>query len=316
MRYIPALLGISVILALAGCAQPSGTGDGSEVATPDRRWESFEQRATEVAQAWQAVPARSGWQDGYVPLQDPTVVGPDVTFTDSTRQAFFAGWYRTQLQPPADKPADGIIRFPDGTLEVPLQSAAEAYQAIDQGDPPPCPGRPPAPLSPTGGPDDPVGSDSSTACIPLTVTAVELGTTLIHTSRGEATVPAWLFTIDELDAQVARVAVAPSAVTPPPEFSAPGQTAGTDLVAAQDIVSIHGAELTYRLGVGTCDENITPLVNGYDDVVVVGGGVTRASGVCTDQLLIEPVTVKLDEPVGARPVLDALTGQVLIVTNG
>ena len=52
-----------------------------------------------------------------------------------------------------------------------------------------------------------------------------------------------------------------------------------------------------------------------DDLVLVGGGVTRTREVCTDQLLIEPVTVTLDEPLGARPVLDALTGQVLIVTN-
>lgn len=317
MRHFSALLGIPLMLTLAACAQPDGASDGSDAA-PDQRSAAFEQRATQVAAAWQAAPDRQAWQTGYVPLQEATVLPDDVTFSDETKQAFLAGWYREQVTPPTEQPDDGTIQFPDGTLTVPLLSAAQAYQEIDQGDPPPCPGRPAAPPdggSPTGGPDDAVGSGPAEDCIPLTVTAVELGTTTIRTSRGEATVPAWLFSIDELDAKLARVAVAPSAVgTVPVAPPLSGQTE-PELVSAQDLTVVDGAGLTYRLGVGACDENIVPLVQEHDDLVVVGGAVTKSPGVCTDQLLLEPVSVTLDAPLGDRPVLDALTGQVLLLTN-
>nr|MDT0659183.1 hypothetical protein [Micromonospora sp. DSM 115978] len=315
MRHFSALLGVPVIVVLAACGQAGSPSDGSP-APPDQRWESFHQRAAEVAEAWQATADRDAWQTGFVPLQDLTTIGPDAQFTDDTKQAFAAGWYREQTPPPVDQPPDGTIRFPDGTLDVPLLSAAEAYQEIDHGDPPPCPGRPAAPPpAPTDGPDSSVSADASHACLPLTVTAIELGTTTIRTSRGDATVPAWLFTIEELAGQVARVAVDPAAISAVPEAPSPAATPAPELVAAQDIIAVDGAELTYRLGVGACDENITPLVEERDDLVLVGGGVTRGSGVCTDQLLIEPVTVTLDEPLGDRPVLDALTGQVLILTT-
>ncbi|MDG4820829.1 hypothetical protein O7635_03050 [Asanoa sp. WMMD1127] len=48
-------------------------------------------------------------------------------------------------------------------------------------------------------------------------------------------------------------------------------------------------------------------------MVVVTGGVTRDGGECTDQLLIEPVSVTLTEPLGDRPVLDGLNGTLLPV---
>jgi hypothetical protein len=87
-----------------------------------------------------------------------------------------------------------------------------------------------------------------------------------------------------------------------------------NLVAAQDLVSIEGARLTYRLGVSACDDDITPLVHETDDAVVVGGAVTRRPGVCTEQLLLHPVTVTLAALVGDRPVLDALNGNPLTIT--
>ena len=51
-------------------------------------------------------------------------------------------------------------------------------------------------------------------------------------------------------------------------------------MAAQNLAAVDGARLTVRLGVGACDSGITPLVRERPDVVVVGGGVTRATGEC------------------------------------
>ena len=218
MRRAGVLLSLSLVVA-AGCAPagsepvtpPIGTEPAASGAPVGR--EAFGKRAAAVAEAWSPMPA---WHTGYVPLQEPTVLVGDPGFSVDTKTAFSAGWYRDQIALPAAVPADGTVRFPDGTLTVPLVSAAEAYRQLDQGDPPPCGGRPKAPNTPpagaTGGPDNAVSSPE-TACIPLTVTAVKLGTVPLRTSRGQADVPAWLFTVEEMTAPVARVAVAPEAVT-------------------------------------------------------------------------------------------------------
>ena len=76
-----------------------------------------------------------------------------------------------------------------------------------------------------------------------------------------------------------------------------------------------GATLTWQLGVGECDTGITPLVREYEHVVVVGGGVVRSTEVCRASLKLAPVTATLDAPLGDRPVLDALTGQPLLLAD-
>lgn len=311
MRCRIALLGLPFLLTLAGCAQ-AGSGPASG-GSPDHRWRDFDQRATEVAEAWRP---GSEWLKGYVPLQDPTVLVGDPGFNPDTEQAFRAGWYRDQIALPTSRPVDGRVLFPDGTLSVPLISAADAYRQLDQGDPPPCDPRPKEP-GPTSypGPDGSVATTAPSACIPLTVTAAKLGTAPVRTSRGVAEVPAWLFTVEELAAPVARLAVAPSAVAAVPQGVAPTRPAGDGIVAAQDLTAVEGAQLTYRLGVGACDTGITALVWERDDVVVVGGGVTRATGLCTEQLVLEPVTVTLRAPLGARPVLDVVTGSPLTLVG-
>ncbi|MEU5942619.1 hypothetical protein ABZ807_26395 [Micromonospora sp. NPDC047548] len=321
MRRLLALLGLPLVITAAGCA-PAGSdpAGGPSATSPDHRREAFDQRAAEVAGAWRPGP---DWRTGYVPLQDQTVLVGDPDFTADTETAFRAGWYRDQIEVPDTRPADGTIRFPDGTMTTPLISAAEAYRQLDQGDPPPCEGRPKMPAATVEpGPDEPVSHPVATACVPLTVTAVTLGTAPVRTSRGLADVPAWLLTVEELAVPVARVAVAPQSVTPVPEPTAPARPAPADVVGAAGVVGaehterVDGTRLTYVLGVGACDTGITPLVQEHEDAIVVGGGVVRATGVCTDQLKLEPVTVTLSAPLGGRPVLDVLTGRVLTEQAG
>nr|WP_320068949.1 hypothetical protein [Micromonospora sp. RTGN7] len=365
MYRVLARVGLPLFLVAAGCA-PAGSepaADGTPPGGTDARGEAFHQRAVEVAEAWRPGPT---WTSGYVPLQDPTVLLGDPGFTSQTEQAFRNGWYREQIAMPTAAPADAAIRFPDGALTVPLVSAASAYRQLDQGDPPPCEGRPQAPTpekrpgfrpkpestsgpiiepGPDGpiirpgqdgpiirpgtagpiikpgtagptvepGPDGPVSSVPSAGCVPLTVTAVRLGTAPVRTSRGEAQVPAWVFTVEELKAPVARLAVAPGSVTAVPRGVAPTGPAPDDVVGAQDLQAIDGARLTWRIGVGACDTGATPLVRERDDVVVVGGGVNRSTGICTDQLLLKSVTATLKAPLGDRTVLDVATGAPLVV---
>lgn len=313
MRRVIAPLSLTLLLA-AGCAPavPEPAGD----AAPTGRQAVFDERAAQITAAWQP---GAEWSDGYIPLQEPTMAVGNPGFTPDTQAAFRAGWYRDQIPLPKDQPEDGTIQFPSGALTVPLVSAAEAYRELDRGDPPACGGRPtnPAtPPAPADGPDTGVSTSPQTACIPLTVTAVELASVPVRTSRGEAAVPAWLFTIDELTAPVARLAVAPAAVGVPPEPVAPTAPLPLELVGALDLRAVDDATLTVRLGIGACDTGLTPLVYEQDDIVVVGGAVTRSTGVCTEQLLLEPVTVQLAAPLGERTVLDVLGGGPLRLTTG
>ncbi|MET8082802.1 hypothetical protein [Micromonospora sp. NPDC005237] len=309
----PVLLLVLPLLSMVGCAATGAEPAAGPTTTAHR---AFDQRASAVAAAWRPGP---GWRDGYVPLQGPTVLTGDPRFTPDTETAFRSGWYRAQVAIPPTR-VGAEIRFPDGRLTLPLVSAVEAYRQLDRGDPLPCPGRPKRPGLPTPGgptvepgPDGWATSTTETACLPLTVTGVTLGAVPVRTSRGEAQVPAWLFTVEELATPVAQLAVAPTAVTPVPPAPTPTQPLPEGLVAAQDMVAVDGARLTARLGVGACDTDITPVVLERPDVVVVGGAVTRSTGVCTDVLKLEPVTVTLAAPLGARPVLDVFTGAPLTI---
>ncbi|MFR9780676.1 hypothetical protein ACL02O_32100 [Micromonospora sp. MS34] len=318
MRRSIALWGLP-LLFLAGCAAP---GAGPATAAADSGWPAFDGRAAQVADDWRPGEA---WRSGYVPLEDGTVLAGDPGFDSDTKWAFEQGWYRDQVAMPTSTPADGTIRFPDGTLRVPLVSAAEAYAQLDRGDPPPCPGRPMKPPT-TGpgrpghggptiypGPDGPVATPAGEPCVPLTVTAVTLGSATVRTSRGPADVPAWLFTVAELRVPVARVAVAPSAVGAVPPGTAPTGPVPSGVVTVESLDAVDGARLDYRVGVGACDSEPTPLALERDDLVVIGAGVTTTPGPCTEQLVIKPVTVTLKAPLGKRAVLDVGSGTALVV---
>lgn len=318
MRRVPVLC--LTALLLAGCAgqQSAGSAPGTSASpgggAPPA---AFTARAAAVAETWRTAPGRDAWRTGFVPLEDLTVPDRAVRFDDDTKMAFGNGWFRAAIDLPRDAPPAGTVRYDTASQQLPLISAADAYAAIDQGDPPPCArsgAKPVTPPQASSGPDGTVGSSQALGpCIPLTVTAAKLGTVQLRTSRGPAETPAWLFTIQELAAPIARVAVAPAAVTAPPSAQPPTQPAAPGLVSVQALTGVDGAKLSYQLGVGACDENITPLVHETADVVVVGGSVTTREGACTMQLMMAPVAVTLDAPLGARPVLDAQTGQPLML---
>jgi hypothetical protein len=237
--------------------------------------------------------------------------------------AFASGWYTLRAELSDNLPTDTPVRFPDGsTLSVPLVTARAAYAELDRGDPPcqqnpgqPTPAIPTTPTSPV--PDGPVGAPAQHTCASLTVTGVTFGATNLRTSRGLAVVPAWLFTVVELPAPVARVAVSPAALSPVATPSLPpmdpAQLSG--LAAAQRLTATEETRLSYTIGVGACDQNPKGVAYETDDAVVIGGTVTRpATGQCAGSLKLEPVSVTLSKPLGARVVLDAISGRPMVTT--
>jgi hypothetical protein len=289
------------LVLLAGCG-PGGSGGAP---APGSGHADFDRHAAEVAEARRASDAGAAWRDGFVPLEDLTVLPRDARFTGETKVAYLSGWFRSTAQLSTRAPSGGSVRFPNGeTMSVPLLSAADAYRAIDKGDPPCSSEGGVAPAVQPPGLESPPAAKSKVMpgqCTALTVTGVKLGTVRLTTSRGEATVPAWLFTVDELARAVARVAVAPTAIKALPS--------GGPMVTGLDSVTVDGARLTFPI-IGGCAKEITPLAYETEDLVVVGVTSTPIDGACAAMAKVEHVTVTLRAPLGGRMVLNE-SGQPL-----
>ncbi len=332
MRPVPrtatALASVLILAGLAaGCAQKT-TGTGSSPGQPgDSTRQAFDKRAAQVAKAWEASGNAQKWQHGFIPLTGLTLA-PNGDGTAATKFALVNGWYRLRAPLPHPMP-QGTITFPDGSaMTVPLEPAQDAYQQIATappagcGKPEPLPTaiRPVPPITsvPPSAPDGGSGTSGSSGgqepCTVLTITRIALGSDQLLTSRGEATVPGWQFTVSGLDKPVERVAVDPSAITQSPVTD--GQGGRLDNIAAgQSLASAGGTALTFRVTLGDCDKNVTPLVYEDTGAVVVGASYTNTASVCDDMALIKSFDVTLSAPVGARVVLDVVSGNPLTVST-
>jgi len=261
--------------ATAGCGRAQTPG-----APGDPSGSAFERRAAQIAPLWH------GKTGGFTPLQDLTIPPKDGFPDDKSKVAFSSGWFASRV-PLEEKPGKGTLEYPDGSkTEINLLSAAAAFKAMDRGDAA-CP-----------------------PCVTLEVTGAQLGKAPLRTSRGVATVPVWQFTIAGLPAPVSRVAVPPELITPLPTLSVPPVTSGEPFAGAQDLTAVNGSEIEFRLGVGACDRDIKGLVWEDSEVVVIGGSYTPPppDQACTMQLLLHPVKVTTDSPVGSRLIIDAISG--------
>ncbi len=261
-----AILGAMLV---AGCTQSPDTASPS-ASSP------FDKRAEKVARAWRA----AGVNDAFVPIGELTQAPQNGFPSDELKMSFLEGRY-VLSEPLPTESSKGTIRFPDGKrLEVPLLSAAEALRAIDRG-------------------------DAGDGRVALVVTSAQAGTTPVRTSRGVAEVPSWRFTVKGIEHPVVQVSVSPEAIKPlPPPLAEPFNPADR-IVGAQDLTAISGNTIDYRVGVGSCDKDIVPLVWESPDIIVIGGKTAPpAEGACTQQLILHPVKVTLAAPVGDRVILD------------
>ncbi|WP_037640676.1 hypothetical protein [Streptomyces bicolor] len=269
----------ALCLLSAGCgAGAAGSGD-SEPA-PDTR-----PRALEVAKAWDGSPAAETWRKGYYPMADAVQLPEDAFHNDADKEAYITDNFRLRGELPDSPRKDATVTWErGGSLTLPLMGARQAYERVGRSSGP--------------GPY-------------LTVTGAKLGETTLATSRGPATVPAWLFTIEGYDTPLKRVAVDPSKLPQPPigpvgEAPSNGVRELHDLVeVAEDdrSVTVHGYH-------GSCDDG--PAVDALetDGSVVLSAYVVGATGgICTADLRVKKVTVELDRPLGDRIVLDAFTGR-------
>jgi len=245
-------------------------------------------RAREVAEAWDGSAAAVAWRKGYYPMGE-SVQAPDGAFrTKDDKLAYLSQNFvlRGELPAASDKPdKKGQVKWESGgSLTLPVIGARTAYEK----------------MAPGSG-DGPR----------LTVTGARLGRMTLATSRGPATVPAWLFTLKGYDTPLKRVAVSPSKLPGPP--IEPARETPTDFqmpLARLAEVAADGRSVTVLANHGSCDEGPAVEVLETDDSVVLSASVVGTKdGTCTDIQLAKKVTVKLDRAIGDRLLLDSFTGR-------
>lgn len=281
-----------VVVACAGLL--AGCGVTDRPITPATSEGFFQERAALVSRAWQSGGISTAMATAFVPLQE-LVLEPAWSPNGDLKASYGNGWIRS-ASPLSDATGRGVIRFEDGTsLPVPLVGAQTAYGRFPQrtGD---CPrtGQPPT-------------------CLWLTITSARLSTAQIHTSRGQAVVPAWHYTVAGLRQPLVSAAVGPSAITSLPQLPLPDHPASEGVVSAFQLISLRGNAVAFNIGIGACDKDPRGLVRETPELVVIGGSVTPPDPgtACTAQLLLHPVEVVTKEPVGTRPIVDAMSGRLL-----
>ncbi|MFD3914465.1 hypothetical protein [Streptomyces sp. NPDC058603] len=268
----------AVLLALFTAVGGALAGCGGDKA--DR-----EARAREVAEAWAGSQAAEVWGAGYYPMGEVVQPPRSGFHGDADERAYATGKFVLRGELPTIPHKDGQVRWESGgSLTLPLTDARTAYESVAR-----------------GGGDEPR----------LTVTAVKLGEMTLPTSRGPATIPAWLFSLEGYDTPLKRVALAPSKLPGPPVKTAE-DTPADELAPLGRLVEVarDGRSVTVMANHGSCDDGpAVDVLETSDGVVLSAYVVGTKDGPCTADLRHEELTVRLDRPVGDRIVLDAYTGR-------
>ncbi|MFJ8438524.1 hypothetical protein [Kitasatospora griseola] len=285
----------ALVLLLGGCAstptskstavRPSLITAGPEVRTATGE---AARRAAEVTAAWPGSAAQQAWEHGYFPLQDTTEWPPEGAFRDGAdKAAYLAGHIDLATTLPVSVSGTTEVTFADGSrLALPQRSAKAVLDSLTR-----------------------QRSACATGCdTRLTVTAVQPGTTTVATSRGQAVIPVWEFTITGYDRPFRYPAVlsqAPARTTPVPD---PAPAAGATTLRS---VSADGLVLTAFVPHGGCDTVRPGEVHETDRAVVLIGRTapTKSGRPCNDLLLSTPVEFRLSRPLGARAVLGLADGR-------
>ncbi|MGP4004644.1 hypothetical protein [Streptomyces sp. 8N706] len=264
---------------LVGCGSERSGSRGADPAPES------EDRARHVADAWDGSKAAEVWSKGYYPMGEAVQLPENAFRSAADERAYATQNFVLRGELPAAPQKNGQVKWErGGSLALPLVGARKAYETVARGS--------------NDGPH-------------LTVTGAKLGEMTLATSRGPATVPAWLFTLEGYDTPLKRVALSPSQLPEPP--IKPAREMPTDELAPLDrLVEVagDGRSVTVIATHGSCDDG--PAV----DVLETSGSVALSASVvgtkdgpCTADLRVKEMTVKLDRPVGDRLLLDAFTGR-------
>ncbi|WP_327240838.1 hypothetical protein OG243_42415 [Streptomyces sp. NBC_01318] len=274
------LLAVAALLAVC-LGAVSGCGSEKEA---DSRAHVATDRARQVAAAWDGSTAAAAWRAGYYPMGKTVQLPRGGLRSQADKQAYEDQSFVLRGKLPDTWPKDGQVTWAgSGSVTRSLVGADRSYNTL-------------------------VGARVNGKSH-LTVTGAKLGEMSVATSRGPATVPAWLFTLDGYASPLKRAAAVPSKLPRPPirpDRGIPGYPVDRLVQIAAD-----GRSVTVVALHGVCDDG--PVV----DVLETRGSVVLSASVkylkdegdCTKQARMQQVTVKLERPVGDRVLLDAPTGR-------
>jgi len=211
-------------------------------------------------------------------LVDAPVAGPRGFYgSEKAKMAFASGMFDRPTRMPAG---------PDTAGGYPIISPDEAFDLLK-----------------SQAKDPPAGS------LRLTTSDVHLGTSTFLTDRGPKTMPAWLFSMAEVDGPVAVLAVAPEAQWFPAELAS-GQSHDIGAIIGADnrtlTVNFVGAESEngpcgVRYSVRLTESHTAVIVT-----VVSNPNANDTTTVCTLVGYQRHASAALKEPIGARVLVDDL----------
>ncbi|WP_245766741.1 hypothetical protein [Streptomyces colonosanans] len=278
MNPVSLLAAVAAVgLAVSGCGSHP---DGDAAADA----EAVAHRAQQVAAAWERSSAADAWRAGYYPMGDVIQLPRGGLRSKADEQAYRDHSFVLQGKLPATWPRNGQVAWADGkSLTRPLAGVEDSYKSLSGGR---------------------VGGTPH-----LTVIGAKLGTMTLATSRGPATVPAWLFTLDGYTSPLKRAAVTPSKLPSPPI----GRARDVPVEQLNGLVGVagDGRSVTVVALHGVCDDGPAVEVLETPRSVVLSSSIKqgKSGGNCTKQAKLQQVTVELDRPVGDRVLLDAKSGQ-------
>jgi hypothetical protein len=225
--------------------------------------------------------------------------------TDDAKLAVVTGRYELAATLPSTQPVTSTATLPDGTFQLPIITAAQAYERLrGTGNPANAPGESPAPLR---------------------ITRVELGTASFHTDRGALELPAWLFHAPDSFEPLAWPAPHPDAFwrlgdLPFAWDVIDGRLAADAVTLTVTMPAPHpGAcpgEPIYRHDPVVLEESTVVAVGVRREIVSIAPGPRRDD--CADDLVLrlQQYTVTLAAPLGNRVLVSSAGMPAAVTVSG
>lgn len=283
------VLSLTATLFAAGCGSEKAGDIGTPIPLDQDTSSPTAGRAREVAAAWDGSEAAEAWRKGYYPMGDAAPPPEGGFHSVEDKEAHELASYVLDGELPTTAPEKGQAKWARGdSLTLPLMGARQTYTALN------------------------LFIDS--AAPHLTVTGAKLGEMTIATSRGPATVPAWLFALKGYDEPLKRVALRPSKLPRSP-IGPIGEAVPIELSQLPQLVDVagDGRTVTVLASHGSCDDGPRVKALETDGSVVFSATVAEVESdlVCAAVMYSKKVTVELERPLGDRVLLDAYTGRPL-----
>ncbi|MFG1710497.1 hypothetical protein ACFLIM_45760 [Nonomuraea sp. M3C6] len=243
---------------------------------------TFEDHAAQAVWTWRTSGAAEIWRKGFVPVGDLSAMPPEVHKRIQHDEEY--GWVVAGSLPTS--PAEAQVRWDDGsTMRVPVIGPRDALLA----------------LSPW--PEEYTFPDDES----YKLTGATFTTMRLKTVRGMATVPAWRLYFSNLPGPIDRVAVDRDAVGTVED--AVGDHVSGEQVTDFEVLDERTLLVSYDYG--SCSReplDVSLRVSEKPDVVVLGLYVPdQGGGLCAGVGRFGRDVIRLDEPLGDRVVLDALS---------